>query len=202
MIDLLSRNHILLAGLCSALALVLGYELAMPAAALDVPVLQWRLPAQPGPLALATPFPASQSFAAIDARPLFNPARKPVQVPQTSAVAATPPPTDISLIGVIIEGDRRLAMLHTPSSPLEIGVEVGGEINGWQIVAIEPDHIVLHAGAADFPIALNAAHAGTPSMAPSDGVPGRTAPSIQGRNPPPPTNTIETPAAPTESGDQ
>jgi hypothetical protein len=199
MIALVSRNQILLAGLCSALALVLVYELAMPAAAIDVPAALWQPPPSPGPLAMAAPLPSAQSFSAIDTRPLFNPARKPVQAPPDSAaVAVTPPPSDISLIGVIIDGDRKLAMLRTPSSPLEVGVSLGSQINGWQVIAILPDRIVLRSGTTDYPIGLNAVHGGTPAVGPANGA-GPGSPPVE-VPPPPPSNADDT--APTESGDR
>jgi hypothetical protein len=198
MITVLSRNQILLAGLCSALALVLGYELVTEPAAADVPVLHWQ-PPSPAPISLAPSLPPLESFSAIDARPLFNPARKPLAVPQADAATTLPPPTDISLIGVIIEGDRRMALLHTPASSLEVSVGVGGTIDGWQVTAVEPDRIVLHSGTTDYPVALNAPH-GEPaieSRSPQSGVqaPANTPPH-------PPLHQPETSNGATESGDQ
>ena len=112
-------------------------------------------------------------------------------------ICSSPPPTDIGLIGVIIEGDRRMALLHTPESPLEITVTVGGTLNGWQVTAIEPDHIVLHAGSMDYSVNLNASRGA--SAGATDSSPGAPARSSAA---PSPTNPTQTPDTPTESENQ
>lgn len=167
---LLSRTQIGLAALCLALAALFVFEQNAEPAAAEVPVLRWQ-PAAPAPLALAPALPPSDSFAAIDERPLFNPARKPVQpAPDAAAAAAAPPPppSNVSLIGIIIDGERRIAMLRTPASPLAISVAVGQDVGGWQVSAIEPGRVVLHSGTSDFVLDLNARRPSDGSAPPSD----------------------------------
>jgi hypothetical protein len=165
-----SRAHIMLAGLCTALFLLLVFELLTPPAMADIPQAQWQPRAPGGLLAMALPFPASESFAVVDARPLFDPARRPVAAyaMPIGASAAPQPPGGIALIGVIIAGDTKLALLRTAASPLETSVPLGGSIGGWQVAAIDPTHVTLRSGTADFQLDLDARRDAL-SAGPADG---------------------------------
>jgi general secretion pathway protein N len=153
----LSRSQIMLGILCLVLLTALAYESGLAPAAADVPAVRRQARDTAAPLALAPPPPPIESFAVIDDRPLFNPSRKPVAAPAAAALAAAPPPppSDVVLIGIIIDGVQRLALLHTPASPLSISATVGATVGGWRIAAIEPDHIVLRSGATEFLLNLN-----------------------------------------------
>ena len=181
MIGFLERPRLALGTLCLGLTALFAYELMAPPAEIAEPVLQWRTVDASLPLAMASPFPAVEAFASVDARFLFNPARKPVEVLQNkpSVQATPPPPTDLALMGTIIGGDKRVALVRTGTSSVAQSVIVGGQLSGWQVMAIEPDHISLHAGTTDYTVNLFASHpAGT---AP----PSRVTPST-----PPPQSTL------------
>ncbi len=163
-----TRPQIALGALCLLLALSCGYELVAPPPEVAIPVLRWRTVNASQPLAMAQPFPAVEAFAALDARPMFNPARKPIELPEDkpSALTALPPPTDLALMGVIIGGDKRIALVRAGTSPVAESVIVGGQLSGWQVSAIEPDHITLHAGSNDYTINLHANRPAGPASPP------------------------------------
>ncbi|HEY1615365.1 MAG TPA: hypothetical protein VGF97_16915 [Rhizomicrobium sp.] len=113
--------------------------------------------------AIYTP-PPRETFADVDDRSVFNPERKRVMPAQTAgAVNTTSLPSDLALVGVILDGDTKIALFHTTSSPLAVSVAVGGSIEGWQIARVEPGRVVLHAGGTDQEMTLNA---GKPSSNP------------------------------------
>jgi hypothetical protein len=148
-----------LALLCGGLALVLSYEMAMPPP-------NYRLPDVPSrtlaPIVILQPGFVAQpieTFSAIDERPLFNSLRKPVQSPeQTTAVSGPPPAPSASLVGVIIDGKQRLALLRSPNSAFALSFGIGSTLDGWQISEIDPDRIKLRSGTFDHEIDLNANH--------------------------------------------
>ena len=164
---LLSRNHILLAGLCSLLAVSLAYAYVSTPAPPDIPVMRWPGAASAAPLPLAPPLPPVETFAAVDARPLFNPARKPVQ-PKPTAQAAAALPTDVTLVGVIMGGDRRVALLHTAGANYSTSVQIGATVNGWQVFEIDADRVVLKSGDSSYIVPLSFSHAGAPATPSSD----------------------------------
>src|ERR1700722_8577574 len=73
--------------------------------------------------------PSKQSFAEVDDRLVFNPARTRVVAPsQPGASNATSLPSDLSLVGVILDDDRKLALFKSPAAPLAVGIGLGGSI--------------------------------------------------------------------------
>src|SRR5882724_3802360 len=121
MIRTMNPLQIALAGLCGILAILLGYQLSVAPSSPEIPVLQWSPPRATAPVAPPAPS-VLESYAAINARPLFNPARTPLVASEQKNAAAPPPPPDVSLVGVIIEGTTRMALVRTPASPLETSV--------------------------------------------------------------------------------
>ena len=65
-------------------------------------------------------------------------------------------PTDLSLVGVILDGDTRLALFKSASAPLAVGVSVGGSIEGWQVTRVEPDQVGMRSAAGEQEIKLAA----------------------------------------------
>ena len=139
---------------CALLAATLGYECFYPIPDLETPSIHLA-PSSPEPAAVQPAFrmPPPSSFAAIDARPIFDPSRRPVPGPpeQSSAdgsgAGALPP---MALIGIIIDRQTRLALIKLAQAPQALSYAVGSSLAGWQIVAIEADKVVLRAhGAAD-----------------------------------------------------
>lgn len=154
MIRLLSPLQLGLAGICGLLALLLGWQLTVTALPPDIPKVSWHAASLDAGLA-PVPSPPANTFARINDRPIFSPTRKPV-MPAPKAGEAPLSPPDASLIGIIIDGQNRLALVRTPASPLEQSVTIGATLGQWTVTAIETDHITLKAGLTETDIRLNA----------------------------------------------
>jgi len=150
-----SRLQLLFGAVCVALLCILVYEWLLPPTQAAVPFLASRTRIALAPLPLAGPSPPPNAFDAINDRPLFKPDRKPVTTAAETAAAPAPPPT-VSLIGVIIDGQRQLAMLRVPESPLAVSASVGDEVQGWRVTAVYPDHVVLRLNTTEITVGLNA----------------------------------------------
>ncbi len=163
------RPAALLSSTSAVLALACVYELVAPLPAYSVPPVQTSpLPALPNtPAPFTAPLP--ETYAAISDRPLFDPHRKKyLPSPKPGAdKTAPPPPANLSLVGVIIDSNLRIAMVKSSDAMLAMSVGVGAEIGGWQVSSIEPDRIVLKAGTAEEDIRLEANKA--PPQAPQQG---------------------------------
>jgi type II secretory pathway component PulC len=100
--------------------------------------------------------PPAASFAAIDTRPIFDASRQPVAAPpealSVSGSSGSLPP--LTLVGIIIDRQTRLALIKLAGAPLAMSYAVGMSVSGWQIVEIEADRIVLRAGGANQEIRL------------------------------------------------
>ena len=100
--------------------------------------------------------PSKQAFAEVDDRLVFNPARTRVAAPsQPGASSATSLPSDLSLVGVILDDNTKLALFKSPSEPLAVGVSLGGSIEGWQVTRIDPDSVALRAGGPEQEMSLS-----------------------------------------------
>jgi hypothetical protein len=153
-----------LAGLCGTLTLILAYEIAAPIPQFDSP--------KPGEVYRPPPItfedtasaPSAASFSDIDAHPVFSASRTPIASHlDTTHVGTTGAfPSDVSLIGVIIEGQTRMALVKSASEPFARSVPQGGEIEGWTVAEVDANKIVLTSGATKQEILL-AANRGTES---------------------------------------
>jgi|SRR6185312_3596282 len=174
---LLSPLQLSLAGFCGLLALVLAWQFAAPPLPYATPTVNWH-PAGLDAMLASMPSPKADIFARINQRPIFSPTRKPVTpAPKASETPLSPP--NANLIGVIIDGQSRLALVRTSSSPLEVSLSLGDALGPWTVTAIEPDHIALKAGANETEIRLNANH-GSASGTPSDQLTNTTEPTSPG----------------------
>jgi hypothetical protein len=100
--------------------------------------------------------PPKQSFAEVDDRLVFNPARTRVVAPsQPGASNATSLPSDLSLVGVILDEDTKLALFKSPAQPLAVGVSLGGSIDGWRVTRIDSDSVALRAGGPEQELRLS-----------------------------------------------
>jgi len=171
-----TRLQVLMGGICLALLCVLIYEWMLPPSLAAVPALAGRVRVALAPLPMASPSPPIEAFDAINARPLFKPDRRPVDLPPPAQGAADAPPPTVSLIGVIIDGSRRLALLRVPQSPMAVSASVGDDVQGWHVAAVYADHVTLRLNTAEITIALNA---NRPSDTPSgqEQPPGSTKPA-------------------------
>jgi hypothetical protein len=83
-------------------------------------------------------------------RPLFTPSRRPPPVfaPPQEATALAPPPAppatpDYTLVGVIRDGDRAIALLRSRSDGRNLRVEAGDTVRGWEVAAVEARSVRL-----------------------------------------------------------
>jgi hypothetical protein len=120
----------------------------MLAAAADAPVVDAVPPANSGgaldnPLARHT----LGSLSATRDRPLFTPSRRPpppppVVVHAVEAAAPVPPPA-IVLLGIVLEDDAPRALVRADGAKTVVRVQVGDEVGGWAVTAIEPRRLEL-----------------------------------------------------------
>jgi hypothetical protein len=149
--------------LATALCLgaVVAYQALAPVAAIEAPA---RPDSAPGPLPPAAPPayrpPAEEQFAIINARPLFDPARQPAMEPEASGEHSLSPP-DLTLVGVAIGARNSVALLKKADARAAISARLGQTIDGWQLVRIAPDFVILRAGVTDYTVRLRQA-AGLP----------------------------------------
>jgi hypothetical protein len=136
------------------LAAALIYQVAAPLPDFDPPQVQLKTRTQQIAAVVPVSTPPPEAFAEIDARPMFSPARKGIATAATGEATTQPP--DVTLVGIIVDAQDRMAMLRTPGSPLANAFRVGATISGWQLSEIAPDRIVLSAGAARDEIRLDA----------------------------------------------
>lgn len=110
--------------------------------------------------------PSKQAFAEVDDRLVFNPARTRVEAPsQPGTSNATSLPSDLSLVGVILDDNTKLALFKSPNEPLAVGVGLGGSIEGWQVTRIDPDRVALRAGGPEQEMSLSSNKAPPPGPA-------------------------------------
>lgn len=145
--------EISLTGLCAVLGVAVLYECAAPLQAFDPPEIELKKHEVTASVAFFSP-PSEASFAAIDAHPLFSPTRKPIDVPQEAGGpggtgSAPPPLLNVTLVGIIIDGERQLALVKVQGAPFAESLKVGATLDGWQVKEIAPDKVVFHAGTAE-----------------------------------------------------
>ncbi len=171
----LNPAQLVLSGVCAALLLVLGYLLFAPLPEISVPEVHAKVEAtEDDPPLSRFEAPPKAAFAEVDDRSVFNPARVRVSSPSVAgATNATTLPSDMSLVGVILDGERKLALIKSPQAPLAVGLGVGGTIEGWQVTRVEADRVALRAGGPEQELRLsdNKAVAGNAPSSPN-GPPG------------------------------
>jgi general secretion pathway protein N len=107
--------------------------------------------APPPPPQLANPLAAQplDGLAATRERPLFSPTRRPPPPPPPPVVRAPeppppPPPPNITLVGIVMDGEEARALVRTPSTIMH--ARIGDDIEGWKVVQIEGRKLVLSLG--------------------------------------------------------
>jgi hypothetical protein len=154
---MLSKPQMFLMALCGSLGAFLLYEIFAPLADFSVPTLQSRSGIATLQFPVQAPMPPLASFGAFNERPIFSAQRKPIApVPVGAAASAPPPPPTATLVGIIIDATRQIALIRTASSPLAVAVAVGETVQGWQVSGIAPDRVVLHQGTTDDTLKLEA----------------------------------------------
>ena len=103
---------------------------------------QGQGPALGAPLGRLIAPPARQAFSAVVERPLFNASRR---TPSAAPLSADGEPMLLGryrLSGVVVMAERRLALLADASGQ-HFKVEEGGDLDGWRMLSISPQRLVL-----------------------------------------------------------
>ncbi|MEH2496209.1 hypothetical protein V1294_002688 [Bradyrhizobium sp. AZCC 1678] len=112
-----------------------------------------------GPVAKASEARAAAGFENIVQRPLFSRNRHGFVAAEP---VAAPPPTmatldsGITLKGVFMSDGVAKAFLITTQSPLGVWVQVNGQIDGWRVAAVTPEHVVLEGQGEKLTVPLHA----------------------------------------------
>lgn len=191
----LNPVQIVLAAVCAGFAVLLGYQVMAPLPEISLPPAAHARPAAPvvhkardsdddsdsddsdsdsddsdNDTAVARfVAPPKQSFAEVDDRLVFNPARtRVVAASQPGTSSATSLPSDLSLVGVILDDNTKLALFKSPAQPLAVGVSIGGSIEGWQVTRIDPDRVALRASGPEqeMQLSTNKASPASPALQP------------------------------------
>ena len=89
---------------------------------------------------------AAAGFENIVQRPLFSRNRQGFVAPEPAAAAPPPMATldaGITLKGVFMSDGVAKAFLVSAQNPLGVWVQASGQIDGWRVAAVTPDHVVL-----------------------------------------------------------
>jgi len=137
------------------------FVLAAAGAAAAQLALPLRLPVS-GPVSAApsvAPLPVAKAerpaalYPAIAAHPLFSPSRRPYvppPPPPSPATAESSPLHDYLLLGTVVEGNTRIALLRSPGSHATIRAVPGQTIAGWKLREITPDAVEFENGEERF----------------------------------------------------
>jgi hypothetical protein len=102
-------------------------------------------------------------FDEIAARPLFEPTRRP-RVEAAPAPRAAPPPAPppaLSLLAIVREGERRVALVAPQRGGEATALEVDDTLQGWRVEAIDPGRVTLQRGKRNVVLHLRPEGAGT-----------------------------------------
>jgi type II secretory pathway component PulC len=113
-----------------------------------------------GPVAKASEARAAAGFENIVQRPLFSRNRQGF-VAAEPAAAPPPPPmatldSGITLKGVFMSDGVAKAFLVTAQNPVGVWVQVNGQIDGWRVAAVTPEHVVLEGQGEKLTVPLHA----------------------------------------------
>jgi hypothetical protein len=143
----LTNAQVALLGLCGVLLAALLYEMFAPLREYHpAPVGDTHAAYTVAMPAMYTP-PAFLTYANIDEKSVFNPLRTPIVTDSggVATAAGDSLPSDIALVGIILDGSRKMALLKSSSEPLAVGVAEGDVFEGWQVASVEPDKVVFAA---------------------------------------------------------
>jgi len=144
---------LLLGALCGALAGVVALELAgATGAAMVAPSLAAAPLAPLPPLPAAFALPPLARYAEVAERPLFSATRQ--KPPAEAGQDLLGQSSSFVLLGVIISGPGRAALVQH-GHPAEMArVTEGQAVEGWTVQSILPDRILLQHGATDYELKL------------------------------------------------
>jgi|GEM_PF-6041104 len=145
-----------LAGVCTLLLVVLGLQRLLAGAGGDADVVTVSAAGGPGTSELETrqfELPPQSDYAEIAARPLFYEDRRPEtheggadgEGSEADQVAQADLPP-ITLTGVIITPDKRVAMLENNKNKEKLAVKEGEAVEGWTLKSVSDRSIVFSSG--------------------------------------------------------
>jgi hypothetical protein len=137
--------------------ILLAANVALAALALW-PFLPQRAPAEPAPAAASTgdagqklaSLPPFADFAETSARPLFAPTRRP-----TPGAAALGIDGRYRLLGLVIAGSARHALVAPVAGGPALELGEGEAIDGWTVTRIERDRVTLASPMGEATLALS-----------------------------------------------
>jgi hypothetical protein len=111
------------------------------------------------PAAKASDARAAAGFENIVQRPLFLRNRQGFVAAEPAA--APPPPmatldSGMTLKGVFMSDGVAKAFLVTTQNPLGVWVQLNGQIDGWRVAAVTPEHVVLEGQSEKLTVPLHA----------------------------------------------
>ena len=111
--------------------------MAAPAAA------DGALPAGMAPPASGSSLPPVEAYKEVTQRPLFSSTRQPQaeSAPQSSGKGGA-----LFLVGTIVTGHSRTALIKHGSPSVLVRLSEGQKIEGWTLQSIEPDRVTLLSG--------------------------------------------------------
>jgi hypothetical protein len=147
------RSVLLLSLLCALLGAIVYEEVEHPSSpqievAASAPVDLPPLPPEP-----QFTMPPESSFAVVLERPVFSPTRRPQQA--GNARAAPAPSVDFTLIGVVITGGERYALVKPSNGDALERLSEGDELAGWSAVSIGSDRVLFRRGTVQKEIVLD-----------------------------------------------
>jgi hypothetical protein len=131
---------------------------------------------------IALSLPPIEEFRVIVERPLFSPMRRPPQpAPPEPEVAVVeeaavepaaqpapppPPPISFSLVGIVIIGDQRVALVQPLDGGKAVQLREGDEFSGWTAALIDSERAVFRSAYAEEELTLDFRFAAQPGSAP------------------------------------
>jgi general secretion pathway protein N len=141
-----TAGGLLVALLALAFGLGRGYSLASLDADAAPPPVEVSLTAE------MPRMPAAPTYADILVRPLFNESRQPEALPDAGALAAVQPasPLNISLSGIIITPEARIALVtnnaNQQTERVRVGQPLAGDQSAWMLTELRPRAAVFDGG--------------------------------------------------------
>jgi general secretion pathway protein N len=96
--------------------------------------------------------PAAATYADVLVRPLFNESRQPEALPDADVAAtpATSAPLNVSVSGIIITRDARIALVtnnaNQQTERIRVGQPLGGDQSAWTLAELKPRAAVFDGG--------------------------------------------------------
>ena len=165
--------------------------------------------------------PPAENFAEMIDRPVFTRSRRSPTAEEKAAVAGKAgkgpdeaPPAQLSLSGVLLIGNKRVALVRLDSDPKVMHLSEGQEAGGWQVERIRPDRITVRRGETASEVVLDfkrkpaaPMQAGRPGpragqfQRPTQGLAGPAGAAAPGRRGAPPAGSGDQPGHPSEEED-